>query len=71
MEALDHDYGEADNVQIGAVMTIVEVQRLEGDQVQSDVRMRFDQASGDPYRIIGLLRAAEAQVLGFFGGQPG
>jgi hypothetical protein len=33
--------------------------------------MRFDQASGDPYRIIGLLRAAEAQVLGFFGGQPG
>jgi hypothetical protein len=63
MEALEHIYGEDENVELGAVLTIVEVIRREGDEiVSSDVRMRFDNA-GDGYRIVGLLRAAEQSIL--------
>lgn len=58
MEALEHDYGDDENVQIGAVMTIVEVLVGRGDdQYVSHVRMRHN--LGDPYRAIGIMRAAE------------
>jgi hypothetical protein len=67
MEALERDYGDAENVQVGAVMTIVEVLTQEGeDQYSSSVRIRHN--LGDPYRSIGLLRAAEQNIIQSFSG---
>jgi hypothetical protein len=66
MEALEKDYGEDENVEVGAVMTIVEVlTRQENDQYASNVRVRHN--IGDPYRVLGLLRAAEQNILQSFG----
>ena len=61
MEALELDYGDDEHAEIGDVLTIVEVLTTEGDQVRSTVRTRFN--ANDPYRIVGLLRAAEQNVL--------
>ncbi|HEX5225177.1 MAG TPA: hypothetical protein VFW29_08610 [Solirubrobacteraceae bacterium] len=61
MEALELDYGDDGHAEIGDVLTIVEVLTTEGDQVRSTVRTRFN--ATDPYRIVGLLRAAEQNVL--------
>ena len=66
MEALEEAYGDDENASVGAVLTIVEVLHRDGDNVTSDVRMRMKDA-GDPYRVIGLLRAAEATVTKAFG----
>jgi hypothetical protein len=74
MEALDRDYGEDENVQIGAVMTIVEVLQQQGEdeegnvQFASNVRMRHN--LGDPYRAIGILRAAEQNLIQSVSGGP-
>lgn len=65
MEALERDYGNDPEVQVGAVITIVEVIRSQGDdRYSSNVRMRHN--IGDPYRAIGILRAAEQQMTGGF-----
>ncbi len=65
MEALERDYGEDDDVQIGAVMTIVEIlTRVGEDQYSSSVRLRHN--IGDPYRAVGLLRAAEQNLIQSF-----
>jgi hypothetical protein len=59
MEALERDYGDAEDVQIGTAITIVEIQRIQPGQrqgnvqVASDVRIRFN--AGDPFRVVGLL----------------
>jgi hypothetical protein len=67
MEALERDHGDDENVQVGAVMTIVEVLTHQGgDQYSSGVRMRHN--LGDPYRAIGLLRAAEQNIIQSFSG---
>ncbi len=68
MAALEEAYGDDESVELGAVLTIVEVLRHDGDEVTSDVRMRFEDA-GDGYRIIGLLRAAEHTVIQGAGGE--
>jgi hypothetical protein len=71
MGALDRDYGDDPDVQVGAVLTIVEVLKpmgtdADGDiQYMSNVRMRHN--VGDPYRAIGILRAAEQQLVSTFG----
>ena len=71
MEALEAAYGEDDAVSIGAVMTIVEILHDEGEgQARSEIRTRFTDA-GDPYRMIGLMRAAEQQMFPYFGAPPG
>jgi hypothetical protein len=58
MEALEHDYEGDEDVEIGAVITIVQVLKKEGDdEYSSNVRMRYN--VGDPYTVIGLMRAAE------------
>jgi hypothetical protein len=63
MEALELDDGEDEEVSIGAVMTIVEVRKREGEeQYQSVVRVRHNVA--DVFGAIGVLRAAEQQIIG-------
>jgi hypothetical protein len=72
MEALDEAYGDDDSVEIGAVLTIVQVlKRLDGDgdgdgdgsveDYSSTVRIRHNIA--DPYAAIGYLRAAEQSII--------
>ena len=69
MAALERDYGDDEDVQIGAVITIVEILKDEGDgQVSSDVRMRYN--APEPYRILGLMRMAEQSVIRQAGGRP-
>jgi hypothetical protein len=61
MEALERDYGDADDVQVATVVTIVEVLKETGTDEQgqqqfwSNVRLR---SNTDPYRAIGILEAA-------------
>ena len=70
MEALDEAYGDDDSVEIGAVLTIVQVlKRLDTDgegepgveDYSSTVRIRHNIA--DPYAAIGYLRAAEQSII--------
>jgi hypothetical protein len=69
MEALDEAYGDDDSVEIGAVLTIVQVlKRLDSDgdgegadDYSSTVRIRHNIA--DPYAAIGYLRAAEQSII--------
>jgi hypothetical protein len=69
MEALEQAYGDDEDAEVGGVLTIVEVLHRQGDEVTSDVRMRVNDA-GDPYRVLGLLRAAEQTVMqDMFGGR--
>jgi hypothetical protein len=76
MAALERDYGDAD-AQIGAVMTIVEVLSPMGRDEQgntrfnSDVRLRHN--IGDPYRALGIMKAAEHNITAtaFGGAQTG
>jgi hypothetical protein len=55
MEALERDYG--DDFEIGAVITIVEIQGPEG----SHFRMRNN--IGNPVMALGVMRMAEEQWL--------
>jgi hypothetical protein len=67
MEALERDYEGDDDVEIGAVITIVQVLRKEGpDRYASNVRMRYNVA--DPYAVLGYIRAAENAHLRQLGG---
>lgn len=71
MQALDESYGDDETVEIGAVLTIVQVLRKvgAGDEYASVVRMRHN--VGDPYAAIGYLRAAEQTVIqAISGGDP-
>lgn len=62
MEALEGDYGEDENAEIAAAITIVEVRKRVGDdQWQTIVRTRSNVS--DPYRRVGLLQQAAHQVL--------
>lgn len=62
MEAIERDHGSDPDVQIGNVITIVEVLKQQGeDEFASNVRIRTN--SGDPYRVLGLIRAAEQNVI--------
>lgn len=68
MENLERDYGEADNVSLGAAINVVEVLTMVGEpdeqgntQVKSDVRLRAN--IGDPYRVVGLLEQAKHQLM--------
>ena len=67
MEALERVYGEDPNVQIAAVITIVEVVRTQGTDeegnvgLSSSIRMRHNVP--DPYRVVGLLEQAAHNVL--------
>lgn len=67
MEALERAYHDDDTAEIVAVMTIVEIVKRTGeDSYSTNVRMRHN--LGDPYRAIGILRAAEQNLLKSFEG---
>lgn len=57
MEALDRDYGDKEGVDIGAIVTIVEIAGPEG----SHFRMRTN--VGPPAMVLGILRMAEDQWI--------
>lgn len=67
MEALERTYGDDQDVQVGAVMTIVEILTPQATDEQgsvlysSNVRIRHN--VGDPYRVIGLLQQAIQNIL--------
>ncbi len=62
MEAIERDHGDDEDAQIGAVITIVEVLKKEGeDEYASTVRIRYNVP--DPYRALGLMRAAEQNII--------
>jgi hypothetical protein len=57
MEALEKDFGDKDGYDIGAVVTIVEVNGPEG----SNLRIR--NSMGDPVLTLGVLRLAEDELI--------
>jgi hypothetical protein len=66
MANLERDYKDETDAQIGAVMTIVEVLRPVGTDEQGNTQ--FDSAIrsrhniGDPYRALGIIKAAEHNI---------
>jgi hypothetical protein len=66
MAALERDYGETDDAQIGAVMTIVEVLTPQGTDEQGNTRfasaVRSRHNIADPYRALGIIKAAEHNI---------
>jgi hypothetical protein len=69
MEAIERDHGNDPDVQIGSVITIVEVLKREGTEAfSSNVRIRTN--LGDPYRVLGLMRAAEQNIVQGFNPPP-
>ncbi len=66
MEAIERDHGEDPEAQIGGVITLVEVIKTQGqDRYASNVRIRTN--VGDPYRVLGMIRAAEQNIVQGFG----
>jgi beta-phosphoglucomutase-like phosphatase (HAD superfamily) len=62
MAALDEIYGEDEEAEIAAVITIVEVIKQEGaGRVSTTVRTRSNVP--DPYRRVGLLEQAAQHIL--------
>jgi hypothetical protein len=62
MEAIERDHGEDPDAQIGGVITMVEVIKTQGeDSYSSNVRIRTN--IGDPYRVLGMIRAAEQNIV--------
>jgi hypothetical protein len=70
MEALERDFGDKEGYEIGAMVTIVEIQGPEG----SHFRMRNN--IGIPAMVLGVMRMAEDEWLrsmrtpGAIGGEP-
>jgi hypothetical protein len=69
MEAIEEEYGDEADSEIGAVITIVQVVASRGESVSSEIRMRCNVE--DPYMILGIMRAAEQTVIQGFGGDEG
>jgi hypothetical protein len=67
LEAIEKEYGESAEHDIGVVITIIEV-RGPGT---SELRVRHN-LGGQPYRLVGYMRVAEEQALAGFrgGGEP-
>ncbi len=63
MEAIERDYGDSAEHDIGAVITIIEVR----SPTSSDLRVRHNLGEA-PYRLVGYMRVAEERVLSLFRG---
>jgi hypothetical protein len=59
LEAIEDDYGDSEEHDIGVVITIVEITGADGS---SELRIR-NNLEDQPYRLVGYLRVAEEQVL--------
>lgn len=69
MEAIEEEYGDDPDSEVGAVITIVQIVSSHGENVSSEIRMRCNVE--DPYMTLGLMRAAEQTVIQGFGGRGG
>ena len=58
LEAIEEEYADSEEHEIGTVITIVEVT---GPNT-SELRLRHNLA-GQPYRLVGYLRVAEEQAM--------
>jgi hypothetical protein len=68
MEALDADFGDEEGVEMGGVITIVEVLRPQGEpneqgQIAVESTLRIRHNIGDPYRVVGLLQQVMHDLL--------
>jgi hypothetical protein len=74
MQALERDYDDDRDHQIGAVITVVEILTPEGEETPEGQPMRSEIRSrnnvGDPFRALGLLRIAEQTIIQSAGGSP-
>jgi hypothetical protein len=68
MEALDDDFGDDPDVEVGTVITIVEILKPQGEPdedgnqtIGSTIRLRHN--TPDPYRVIGLMEQAKHNLL--------
>jgi hypothetical protein len=61
LDAIEKDYGDSDEHDIGTVITIVEITGPDSSEVR--VRSNLD---GQPYRLLGFLRVAEEQAIAPF-----
>lgn len=74
MEALEEAYDDDSEVQMGGVMTLVEIIAPAGEDAEgntlysSGIRLRHNM--GDPYRIVGLLQQAAHDILAASGHSP-
>jgi hypothetical protein len=72
MEAIERDYDDDQDHQIGGVITVIEILTPEGEATpegqafRSEIRSRNN--VGDPYRALGLLRIAEQSLIQSVGG---
>ena len=60
MQALEERFGDDEDAEVGAVITIVQILKKEDDGYNSNVRMRHN--IPDPYTAIGILKAAELTI---------
>ncbi len=65
MEAIEQDPNVSDDLEVGAIITIVELGKQEGDQTLRNFRVRSNR---DPWMTIGLLEEAKEVQLGMIGG---
>ncbi len=65
LSAIEEQYGDVEDAEIGTVITIVEVRSPSG----SDLRLRHNLV-GQPYRLVGFMRVAQEIVLQDFRGGP-
>jgi hypothetical protein len=67
MEALERDYGDEDGVEIGTVMTLVEIIKPEGLDEHGNMRysslIRRRHNAPDPFRLVGILDQSIHEIL--------
>jgi len=66
MEALERDFGDDDSLHVGAVITIVELQKRElrdGVEVAVGSLVRTRHNTADLYRVVGILDQAKHDLL--------
>jgi hypothetical protein len=61
LEAIEQEYGDSDEHDIGVVITIIEITGPDGSELRVGHNLE-DQ----PYRLVGLMRGAEERLLAMF-----
>ena len=63
MEALEVDFADDDSVSVGTVITIVEVQKRNGDGDVEGSLIRLRHNTPDLYHVVGVLDQAKHDLL--------